>query len=204
MVGRVLVNLEETKHIAIIGEIGYGKTTYARDLVEQALKVNPALQVYVFGARGNQWEGLSTIDAVTLFSMEETIKQRLLEQTYLDKTKDTLVVVDDIGHTLQMLPMEEHMRVISGLHTLLTQENVTSIITSFRPIKGYYPKTILELANTRIALKLEHEADYVSFFGTKAYKDNPTFPEETGEAFIDTKTTKSPLYIKTVQEVELV
>lgn len=203
MTGKVLVNLKESKHIAVIGEIGFGKSNYARKLVEQALKENPELEVYVFGAREDKWKELSHMGLVRLYSMEETIQGGFEEMDGLDTTKDTLVVLDDIGHTIQMLPPSEHSSIVANLHKVLTEENVFSIVTSFRPLAGYYPKEILDLSNTKIALVLEHESDYATFFESKAYKNNPEKLNNPGEAYIDTKTTKEAVYIESVKEVEL-
>jgi len=204
MSGQVLVELKDTRHIAIIGGVGLGKTTYARYLVGKALQEHDDLQVIVYGARDKKWEALEHLGFITLYSMEDTITGRLRDtETYLDTDKETLVVIDDISYTLHMLPSEEHEAVINRLHKLLTSENVFSIITSLRPLNGYYPKELLDLANTKIALNVENDFDYTSFFQSKAYKTNNECPQERGQAFIDTKTTRDPILIQSSRSITL-
>ena len=200
---KVRVDLEQTRHVSIIGDTGYGKTRYVRKLVEQALEDNPELQVVVFGSRDESWNDLEHMGLITLYSMEETIKDRLLTQEYPRTDRETLVVVEDIWHVIQLLPEKEHEGVVTKLHELLTRSNVMSIVTSLRPTDIYYPPIILDLANTKIALRLEYEYDYDKFFGTQAYKNNNTLPTKRGEAFIKLDVTHEPLYIKNSQEVSL-
>lgn len=200
---KVLVDLDKTRHVSIIGDLGYGKTRYVRKLVEQALGDNPELQVVVFGSRDESWEELEHMGLITLYSMDETIKDRLLTKEYPKTDKETLVVIEDIWHVIQLLPEEEHEGVVERIHELITRPNVSSIVTSLRPIKIYYPKDILDLANTKIALRLEYGYDYETYFGTQAYKNNNTLPKERGEAFIKLDETYEPLYIKNPQEVIL-
>ena len=200
---KVLVDLEKTRHVSIIGDTGYGKTRYVRKLVQQALESNSELQVVVFGSRDESWEDLENIGLITLYSMEETIKDRLLTQEYPRTDRETLVVVEDIWHVIQLLPEKEHEGAVTKLHELLTRSNVMSIVTSLRPTDIYYPSIILDLANTKIALRLEYEYDYEKFFGTQAYKNNNTLPTKRGESFIKLGITHDPKFIPNSQEIRL-
>lgn len=200
---KVRVDLEQTRHVSIIGDTGYGKTRYVKRLVQHALESNPDLEVIVFGSRDESWNDLEHIGLITLYSMEETIKERLLMREYPKTKGETLVVVEDIWHVIQLLPEKEHEGVIRMLHELLTRDNVRSIVTSLRPTDIYYPPIILELANTKIALRLEYEYDYEQFFGTQAYKNNNTLPTNRGESFIKLDLTHDPKFIPNSQEIRL-
>lgn len=200
---KILVDLEQTRNVSIIGDTGYGKTRYVKRLVQHALESNPDLEVIVFGSRDESWNDLEHIGLITLYSMEETIKERLLMREYPKTKGETLVVVEDIWHVIQLLPEKEHEGVIRMLHELLTRSNVRSIVTSLRPTDIYYPPIILELANTKIALRLEYEYDYEQFFGTQAYKNNNTLPTNRGESFIKLDLTHDPKFIPNSQEIRL-
>lgn len=200
---KVRVDLEKTRHVSIIGDTGYGKTRYVKRLVQHALESNPRLKVIVFGSRDESWNDLEHMGLITLYSMEETIKERLLMREYPKTKGETLVVVEDIWHVIQLLPEKEHEGVISMLHELLTRDNVRSIVTSLRPTDIYYPPILLELANTKIALRLEYEYDYEKFFGTQAYKNNNKLPTKRGESFIKLDLTHDPKFIPNSQEIRL-
>lgn len=200
---KVRVDLEQTRHVSIIGDTGYGKTRYVKRLVQHALESNPRLKVIVFGSRDESWKDLEHMGLITLYSMEETIKERLLMREYPKTKRETLVVVEDIWHVIQLLPEKEHEGVISMIHELLTRDNVSSIVTSLRPTGAYYPPIILELANTKIALRLEYEYDYEKFFGTQAYKNNNKLPTKRGESFIKLDLTHDPKFIPNSQEIIL-
>lgn len=197
------MDLEQTRHVSIIGDTGYGKTRYVKRLVQHALESNPRLKVIVFGSRDESWKDLEHMGLITLYSMEETIKERLLMREYPKTKRETLVVVEDIWHVIQLLPEKEHEGVISMIHELLTRDNVSSIVTSLRPTGAYYPPIILELANTKIALRLEYEYDYEKFFGTQAYKNNNKLPTKRGESFIKLDLTHDPKFIPNSQEIIL-
>lgn len=197
------MDLEQTRHVSIIGDTGYGKTRYVKRLVQHALESNPRLKVIVFGSRDESWKDLEHMGIITLYSMEETIKERLLMREYPKIKRETLVVVEDIWHVIQLLPEKEHEGVISMIHELLTRDNVSSIVTSLRPTGAYYPPIILELANTKIALRLEYEYDYEKFFGTQAYKNNNKLPTKRGESFIKLDLTHDPKFIPNSQEIIL-
>ena len=199
----VLVDLEKARHLSILGDTGYGKTRYVRRIVDQVLEDEPETKVVVFGSRDESWKQLEHMGLITLYSMEDTIKGRLLAQEYPHTDNKTLVVVEDIWHTLQLLPSKEHNGVVEKLHELLTRQNVRSIVTSLRPIEVYYPREILELANVKIALRMEYDYDYDTFFGTQAYKDEGKLPEEVGQAFIQLHATHDPVYINNSQRVQI-
>lgn len=194
--GKVLVNLEKTKHISIIGDAGSGKTRYVNHLVAETILHNPNLKVVVFGSKDESWEKLADLGLITLYSMEETIKGDLLADDKLIPKEDTLVVIEGIWNIIQMLPRDKHESVVGNIHEILTRPNVHSIVTSFRPISVYYPKIILDLANTKVALKLVNESDYKLFFGTNAYKNNNRTPEKLGEAYIKVGLKHDPHFIE--------
>lgn len=206
MSGKVLVKLQESKHISVIGDAGAGKSTYLRNMVKGALKHNPELQVYVYGARDSKWEDFEKMGLITLYSFEGTIKNQLLDEVYPNSDKDMLIVVDDIEFTLQMLPRDKQAEVTTKIYDLLigeNSENTYSIVSSQRPIASYMPEDILKLANTKIALKVTNESDYNSFFDDKSYKATGSKPTEVAEAYIDTKNTNGAVFIDNSNEIDL-
>lgn len=206
MGGKILVNLEESRHISIIGSEGSGKTTYIRGLVEDALRAYPDLEVCIFGARDKKWEELAEDSRVAVYSFEGTLKDKLTRDEYPTSEKPTLIVLDDVDYTVQMLPREEREAVAKKLYKLLigeNSENTYSIVSSLRPLATYYPPELLELANTKIALRLEVGADYTTFFETKEYKATGDVPNAVSEAYIDTKNTNGAVFIESVEDIEL-
>lgn len=198
-----MIDLRETRHVGIVGNVGSGKTRFVYNLVEEALKSGEVDKVYVFGVRDKVWEELESEGSINLFSMEETIKGKLLDLSCIDTASKSLIVVDDIGHTLQLLPRDKRLGVISRLTDLLEDENVYSILTSYRPLETYYPSKLLEKADIRIAMELMYVSDYTTFLGSKEYRTHAKLPIHAGEAYIGNLKKGNLIWVNSSEEVRI-
>lgn len=198
-----MVDLEETKHIGVVGNAGSGKTRLIYKLVKDVIHSKKVDNIYVFGVRDKVWEDLESEGKIELYSMEETIKGKLLDLSCIDTSKKALVVVDDIGHTIQLLPRDKRLGVISRLEELLEDENVSSILTSYRPLESYYPAKLMNKSDLRIAMELMYVSDYTTFLGDKEYRTIGKLPAEAGEAYMKDVKKGNLFWVNSSKDVKV-